>query len=131
MRRISRECPLPTLRRRTASPTSRACSRSAPDPSRLSKLTMSEHKISWLAPGARRHVAKMLSALAPRVETLDPTPLLRERGLGADAIAQLALITPAAASRARSLDSFFPQVERSGRELARLRITPEQATAAL
>jgi signal transduction histidine kinase len=92
---------------------------------------MSENKVNWLAPGARRHVAKMLSALAPRAHIIDVRPLLREHRFSADAIAQLLLITPAAASQARSLNAFFPEVERSGRELARLRVTPEQATAAL
>src|SRR5205809_4069495 len=92
---------------------------------------MSENKTNWLAPGARRHVTKMLSALVPRAHVLDTATLLRERGFSAETITQLLLITPEAASQARSLDAFFPRVERSGRELARLRVTPEQATAAL
>jgi signal transduction histidine kinase len=92
---------------------------------------MSENKIDWLAPGARRHVTKMLSALAPRAHTVDAAILLGGLGFTAEAISHLLLITPAAASQARSLEAFFPKVERSGRELARLRVRPEDATAAL
>src|SRR3954453_22127566 len=92
---------------------------------------MSEHKMNWLAPGARRHVAKMLSALAPQAQAVDPATLLGDLGFAPDAITQLVLISPAAASRARSLDAFFTIVECSARELARLRVTPDDATTAL
>jgi signal transduction histidine kinase len=94
---------------------------------------MAENSVGWLAPGARRHVAKMLAIVAERADSLDMdfAAALNRRGFTPDTVVQLLLITPAAASRARSLDVFFPIVERSGRELARLRVTPEQATEAL
>jgi signal transduction histidine kinase len=94
---------------------------------------MAVNNVGWLAPGARRHVARMLAAVSPRADLVDGqlTAVLSQRGFGEDAATQILLITAAAASRARTLDAFFPAVERSGRELAHLRITPEQATAAL
>src|SRR5689334_4886888 len=86
-----------------------------------------------LAPGARRHVSRMLAAFAPRADAVAQafTALLQTRGFGTETIAQLHRITPAAACRARSLDAFFPAVERGARELARLHITPEVAAATL
>src|SRR4051794_13334065 len=94
---------------------------------------MPDPKLSWLAPGACRHVAKLLAALSPQAPTLTPKlgALLTDQGFPREAVEKLLIITPAAASRARTLDAFFPTVERSGHELAALRITPEQATEAL
>ena len=94
---------------------------------------MAESSVGWLAPGARRHVAKMLAAVAERADSLDIeiAAVLQQRGFSPEAVVQLLLITPAAASRARSVDAFFPMVERSGRELAGLGVTPEDATEAL
>ena len=103
----------------------------------------------WLAPGARRHVLKIVSGRsAPDADALDRRLVahLRKRPLrgAAAAIARQRRCCPTAKSWARCwrsrrrrprararLDAFFPQVERSGRELARLRLTPEQATEAL
>jgi signal transduction histidine kinase len=81
---------------------------------------MSDRKINWLAPGARRHVVRMLRALAPHAGALARRVAVRLRA-----------ITPAAASKASSLDAFFLEVERAGRELANSGITPESAMEAL
>jgi signal transduction histidine kinase len=92
---------------------------------------MSEQKRNWLAPGARRHVTKMLAALTDPACATDIAGLLRARGFKPEVVAQLLLITPAAASQARSLDGFFSTVERSARALAGLSVTPQAATAVL
>lgn len=81
---------------------------------------MPDRKIRWLAPGARRHVTKLLRALAPHAGDL------ARRATG-----PVAGITPADAARLPSLDAFFPRVERAGRELARRGVQPEEATSAL
>ena len=91
---------------------------------------MSKPKAGWLAPGARRHVVTMLHAVAPHAGALAKrwrAGLHVPRG----AAAALASITPAAAARLASLEVFFPDVERAGRELARRGVTPERATEAL
>lgn len=92
---------------------------------------MPHRKIGWLAPRARRHVAIMLRALAPEADALTRRLAGRLRRMPADTASALQAITPAAASRLPSVEAFFPSVERAGRELARLRVTPERATAAL
>ncbi len=94
---------------------------------------MEENKAGWLAPGARRHVTKMLRALAPRADAADRqlSGILKKRGFSAAAVVRLLAITPGAAARAETLEAFFLLVERSGRELAQLPVTPEQATGAL
>jgi signal transduction histidine kinase len=72
-------------------------------------------KGGWLAPGARRHVTRFLrdlSAVGEPGEILDG-------------------LTPVAAAAAGSIDSFFLQVERRGRELARAGVRLEDVTAAL
>ncbi len=77
-----------------------------------------ERQIGWLAPGARRHVARMLRAIPRRPDRLDaPSALMG--------------ITPLAAAKASSLDVFFSQVDRRGRELARAGVRLEELTAGL
>jgi signal transduction histidine kinase len=63
---------------------------------------------------------------ARRPRSLEKSLLFDGEILGA-----LLAITPAAASHARTLDAFFPQVERSGRDLARLGVMPAQVTEVL
>lgn len=75
-------------------------------------------RVDWLAPGARRHVARMLRAVARRADRLE-------------APSALAGITPLAAARASSLDSFFSQAQHRGRELARAGVRLEELTAGL
>jgi signal transduction histidine kinase len=96
-----------------------------------------------LTPAAHRHIAIMLKAVAPAADRLDrrfratlrqprvagaPTPP-REYELAR--IQALLAITPAAASRLRSLAGFFEQVDWSGRRLAKLILPPDQVYAAL
>lgn len=81
---------------------------------------MPHGRSAWLAPGARRHVLKMLRALAPHAG-----------GIPRKGRREFLAITSAAASRAASLDSFFLDVERAGGTLAQSGVTPERATAAL
>jgi signal transduction histidine kinase len=71
--------------------------------------------VAWLAPGARRHVTRFLRAIESGLS--EPAPISG--------------ITPVAAARARSLDSFFLQVEQRGRELARAGARLEDITLAL
>lgn len=87
----------------------------------------------WLAPGARPHVATMVRAIAPFADRLDArfSARLARGGYSAEQVRGLLAITPAAASRRRSLDAFFRQVEENGRRLATLRVTPEQVKEAL
>src|SRR3954468_20585480 len=94
---------------------------------------MAENRVGWLAPGARRHVARMLSAVVPCAATVDRRlgARLKRATFPAGAVPLLLAIAPPAAARSGALDTFFAQAERNGRELARLGITPEQATAVL
>jgi len=94
-------------------------------------------------PAARRHIENMLVAVAPSADLLDRrfrATLCRPRTAGAPApprenerarIHALLAITPAAASRQRSLGGFFEQVDYSGRRLAKLNLPPERVYAAL
>ena len=79
-----------------------------------------------LTPAARRHVARMVRAIAPTAGRLDRrfATLLRQRGYNAAQIRAFLAITPAAASRLRSLAQFLEQVEYNGRRLAKLNVTP-------
>jgi signal transduction histidine kinase len=82
-----------------------------------------------LTAAARRYVARMCSAIAPHADRLDRNfrTLLRQRGYGAAQARAFLAITPAAASRLRSLSRFLEQVEYSGRRLAKLNVEPGEA----
>ena len=96
-----------------------------------------------LTPAAGRRIASMLSVIAPSVDLLDRrfrATLRSPRVAGAPAppaayerarIAALLAITPAAASRFRTLAGFFEQVDYSGRRIAKLNLPPDHAYAAL
>jgi two-component system sensor histidine kinase UhpB len=73
----------------------------------------------------------MLQAMAPHAETLERKAASRLRRFSRDATEAILSILPTAAARSASLDSFFVQVERRGREMARRGVAPEHATAAL
>ena len=79
-----------------------------------------------LTPAARRHVARMLRAVAPAAGRLDRrfATLLRQRRYNALQIRAFLAITAAAASRLRSLPQFLEQVAYNGRRLAKLNVPP-------
>jgi signal transduction histidine kinase len=84
-------------------------------------------------PAARRHIWRMLRALAPaaaRVERRCRT-LLRGRSYDDAQIRALLAILPSAASRHRSLNQFMEQVEYNGRRLAKLNVPPAEADVVL
>jgi signal transduction histidine kinase len=74
--------------------------------------------------GARRHLRLLLRSVGPLSDRLDRKfrAILRQRPYDAAQIRALLLITPAAASRLRTLDQFREQVEYHGRRLARLNL---------
>jgi signal transduction histidine kinase len=94
---------------------------------------MAENDPCWLAPGARPHVATMVRAIAPFAGRLDArlAALLKRGGYDDEQARALLDITPAAASRRRTLDAFFRQVEENGRRLATLKVTPDQVDQVL
>src|ERR1039458_9785029 len=79
-----------------------------------------------LTPAARRFVAAMARAIAPDAGRLDGRfrKMLRARGYNAAQIRAFLAITPAAASRLRSLSQFLEQVRYNGRRLAKLNVQP-------
>ena len=79
---------------------------------------------SLFTTGARRHLRLLLRAIRPLADRLDRQfrALLRQRPYDAAQIRALLAITPAAASRLRTLDQFLEQVEYHGRRLARLNL---------
>jgi signal transduction histidine kinase len=79
-----------------------------------------------LTAAARRHVVRMVRAIAPTAGRLDRrfATLLRQRRYDAAQIRAFLAITPAAASRLRSLAQFLEQVEYNGRRLAKLNVPP-------
>jgi signal transduction histidine kinase len=79
-----------------------------------------------LTAAARRHVARMLRAIAPAAGRLDRrfATLLRRRRYNAAQIRAFLAITPAAAARLRSLPRFLEQVAYNGRRLAKLNVPP-------
>ena len=79
-----------------------------------------------LTPGARRFVARMARVIAPDAGRLDRRfrQMLRARGYHAAQIRAFLAITPAAASRLRSLSQFLEQVRYNGRRLAKLNVQP-------
>src|ERR1035438_9003391 len=84
-------------------------------------------RIALLTPAARRFVAAMARAIAPDAGRLDRRfrQMLRARGYHAAQIRAFLAITPAAASRLRSLSQFLEQVQYNGRRLAKLNVQPE------
>jgi len=86
-----------------------------------------------LTAAARRHVARMVRAIAPAAGRLDRrfTALLRQRRYDALQIRAFLAITPAAASRLRSLPQFLEQVEYNGRRLAKLNVPPSAVNEVL
>jgi len=79
-----------------------------------------------LTAAARRHVERMVRAIAPAAGRLDRrfAALLRQRRYDAAQIRAFLAITSAAASRLRSLPQFLEQVEYNGRRLAKLNVPP-------
>ena len=79
-----------------------------------------------LTAAARRRVARMVRAIAPAAGRLDRrfATLLRQRRYDALQIRAFLAITPAAASRLRTLPQFLEQVEYNGRRLAKLNVPP-------
>src|ERR1035441_612421 len=79
-----------------------------------------------LTPGARRFVARMARVIAPDAGRLDRRfrQMLRARGYHAAQIRAFLAITPAAASRLRSLSQFLERVRYNGRRLAKLNVQP-------
>ena len=79
---------------------------------------------SLFTAAARRHLRLLLRSVRPLAGRLDRKfrALLRERPYDALQIRALMAITPAAASRVRTLDQFREQVEYHGRRLARLNL---------
>jgi len=71
-------------------------------------------------------MARMVRAIAPAADRLDRrfATLLRQHRYNAAQIRAFLAITPAAASRLRSLDQFLEQVEYNGRRLAKLNVPP-------
>ncbi len=86
-----------------------------------------------LSVAARRHIRALLRALAPAAERLESRfyrRLRKRKWLETDANALLGIL-PSAAAKHRTLAGFFRQVERQGRELARLNVPPPVVTSAL
>jgi signal transduction histidine kinase len=79
-----------------------------------------------LTAAARRHVVRMVRAIAPTAGRLDRrfATLLRQHRYNAAQVRAFLAITPAAASRLRSLAQFLEQVEYNGRRLAKLNVPP-------
>ena len=86
-----------------------------------------------LSATARRHVGRLLSAIAPLADSLDRRfrTILRERGYGPAQLRAFLAITPAAASRLPSLNPFLEQVEYNGRRLAKLNVEPGEVRETL
>jgi signal transduction histidine kinase len=79
---------------------------------------------SLFTSGARRHLRLLLRSIRPLADRLDRQfrAVLRQSPYDAAQIRALLAVTPAAASRLRTLDQFLEQVEYDGRRLARLNL---------
>jgi signal transduction histidine kinase len=86
-----------------------------------------------LTAAARRRVARLVRAIAPAAGRLDRrfATLLRQQRYDAAQIRAFLAITPAAASRLRSLSQFLEQVEYNGRRLAKLNVPPSAVNEVL
>jgi signal transduction histidine kinase len=82
---------------------------------------------------ARRHVNRLLKAVAEHAATLDRRfqTILRKEGHDSVRVRAFLAITPAAASQLASFPQFLEQVEYNGRRLAKLNVRPNEANAAL
>ena len=81
-----------------------------------------------LTAAARRYVTRMIAAIAPFADRLERRyrACLRQRGHNPAQTRAFLAITPAAASRWRSLNRFLEQVEYNGRRLAKLNLQPDE-----
>src|SRR5450432_3954515 len=88
---------------------------------------------NFLTRAARRHISRMLRALAPFAPRLERScrSLLRQRAYNAAQIRAFLAITPGAASRLRTLNQFMEQVAYNGRRLARLNVPPPEVSEVL
>src|ERR1017187_1899724 len=79
---------------------------------------------SLFTTGARQHLRLLLRSIRPLADRLDRQfrAVLRQSPYDAAQIRALLAVTPAAASRLRTLDQFLEQVEYDGRRLARLNL---------
>jgi signal transduction histidine kinase len=86
-----------------------------------------------LTPAARHHAMLLARAIAPLAARLERRfrALLRRRAYGDAAIRACLAITPAAASRRRSLRAFLEQVDYNGRRLAKLNVPPAEVKEVL
>jgi len=86
-----------------------------------------------LSAAARRHIRGLLRVVRPAADHLEQqyTKLLRRERCDATRLATLLALTPAAASRHRTLPGFFRQVEISGRAIANLNVPRAEAIAHL
>lgn len=82
---------------------------------------------------ARRYIGRLRSALAKDADRLERRfrRHLQHHGWNPAQIRNLIPVTPAACARCPSLVRFLDQVEDSGRRLAKLEVTPQQANEAL
>jgi signal transduction histidine kinase len=88
---------------------------------------------SLLTPAARRHARLLARAIVPFASGLDRRfrAILRSHAYSATTIRACLAITPAAASRCRSLRAFLEQVDYNGRRLAKLSVPPAELKEAL
>jgi signal transduction histidine kinase len=86
-----------------------------------------------LSAAARRYIARMVAAIAPHADRLDRRfrALLHHRGYKAPQARAFVAITPAAASRLKTLRAFLEQAEYNGRRLAKLNVEPGEAKETL
>jgi signal transduction histidine kinase len=86
-----------------------------------------------LTTDARRHLRLFLSAVRPMAVGLERKfrSRLRERPYDDPTVRAVCAITPAAASRLRTLDQFCEQVAYNGRRLAKLNVPPAEASELL
>src|SRR5260370_17813975 len=79
---------------------------------------------TFFTPDARRRLRLLLRSIRPLADRLDRQfrAILRQRPYDALQIRAFLGITPAAASRLRTLDQFLEQVEYQGRRLSRLNL---------
>ena len=91
---------------------------------------MIEHPFT---PAARRHIWRMLRALAPEAARVERScrTLLRRRHYDDAQIRALLAVLPGAASKLRSLNQFMEQVDYNGRRLAKLNIPPSEVLEVL
>lgn len=83
---------------------------------------------SLLTPAARRHILRMVRAVAPAAARLERQfrALLGDLRYDRAQIRALMAITPAASSRLRTAGQFLEQVEYNGRRLAKLNLPPAE-----